>query len=82
MPGRGTKRKGATVEETPTETTAPKDTPKDTPTTKARKSTSQAEDPSLLLPAAGETGKPEDHVGKSSGKDPALELWKKRYVSS
>ena len=73
MPGRGTKRTGATVEDTQTETPAPKDIP----AKKTRKSTPQAEDPSLLLPAAGDPGKPEDHVGKSSGKDPALELWKK-----
>ena len=77
MPGRGTKRKGAVVKDTTTESAAPKDTPKDTPTTKARKSTPTVEDPSLLLQAAGKTGKPDDHVGKSSGKDPALELWKK-----
>ena len=71
MPGRGTKRTGAPVEDTQTETP----TPKDTPAKKTRKSTPQAEDP--LLPAAGEPGKPDDHVGKSSGKDPAVSLWQK-----
>ena len=61
MPGRGAKRTGAPVEDTQTETP----TPKDPPAKKTRKSTPQAEDP-LPLPAAGEPGKPDDHVGKSS----------------